>query len=75
MINTTFEIFKKTVEKVKPLATGDNIKKGNDSRPYTRSTGNPSNFQLSKYGNSSSRSYNVSRSSSESIIPVFGDIV
>ena len=47
--------------------TGDNIKKGNDSRPYTRSTGNPSNFQLSKYGNSSSRSYNVSRSSSESI--------
>lgn len=26
MINTTFEIFKKTVEKVKPLATGDNIK-------------------------------------------------
>ena len=45
---------------------GGNVKKGNDSRPYTGSSGKPSDFQLSKYGNSSSRSYNVSRSSSGS---------
>ena len=46
---------------------GSNVKKGNDSRPYTRSSnGKPSDFQLSKYGNSSSRSYNVTRSSSGS---------
>jgi len=30
MINTTFEIFKKTAEIVKPLATGDNIKKNGE---------------------------------------------
>ena len=47
---------------------GGDVKKGNDSRPYSRSSnGKSSNFQLSKYGNSSSRSYNISRSSAGSI--------
>ena len=47
---------------------GGNNGSGNDSRPYTGSSSGKqsSNFQLSKYGNSSSRSYNVSRSSSGS---------
>ena len=47
---------------------GGNKGSGNDSRPYTGSSSGKqsSNFQLSKYGNSSSRSYNVSRSSSGS---------
>ena len=47
---------------------GGNNGSGNDSRPYTGSSSGKqsSNFQLSKYGNSSSRSYNVSWSSSGS---------